>query len=79
VFETFPWPYPMDDDQQDRIGKLSRDIIQRRQAICTERGFGLTALYNLVDEGGYTDLEALHKKLDEAVAEAYGWSKAVAR
>jgi hypothetical protein len=33
-----------------------------------------TAGYN----GAYTDLKALHNELDEAVAAAYGWPKAVA-
>jgi hypothetical protein len=33
----------------------------------------------MVEEGAYEDLKALHRKLDEAVAEAYGWPKAVAR
>ena len=38
----------------------------------------MTTLYNLVDEGAYADLKALQKELDEAVAAAYGWPKAVA-
>jgi hypothetical protein len=79
AFETFPWPDPVSEDQRERIGELSRGIIGRRQQICAGRGFGLTALYNLVEEGGYEDLKALHAKLDEAVAEAYGWPRAVAR
>ena len=79
AFETFPWPFPVSDDQRKRIGEASRSIIERRQAICAERQIGLTDLYNLVEEGGYADLKALHGKLDEAVAETYGWSKAVAR
>jgi hypothetical protein len=66
------------DDQRERIGKLSRDIIERRQAICAERDIGLTALYNLVDDGAYEDLKAMHHELDEAAAAAYGWSKAIA-
>ena len=39
---------------------------------------GLTKLYNEVDEGAYADLQQLHRDLDEAVAAAYGWPKAVA-
>ncbi|MCA1704041.1 MAG: hypothetical protein LC808_12565, partial [Actinobacteria bacterium] len=40
--------------------------------------YSLTVLYNQVDEGAYTELKALHCELDEAVAAAYGWPKAVA-
>ena len=40
---------------------------------------GLTKLYNLMDEGAFADLAALHRRLDEAVAAAYGWPKSVAQ
>ena len=31
-----------------------------------------TKLYNAMDEGAYVDLKALHRELDEAVADCYG-------
>lgn len=79
VFEGFPWPYPVTDGQRERIAALSRSVIERRQEICIEGSFGLTALCNLLDEGAYTDLKALQRELDEAVAASYGWPMAVAR
>jgi hypothetical protein len=79
VFESFPWPDPTTDEQQERIADVSRNVIARRQQICAANSFGLTTLYNLVDEGAYTDLKALHRELDEAVAAAYGWPNAVAQ
>lgn len=72
AFETFPWPEP-DAAGRELIAALSRQIIERRQAICAEREIGLTTLYNEVDDGAYTDLRALHRDLDRAVAAAYGW------
>lgn len=78
VFETFPWPDPVPGNRRERVAEATSRVIQRRQEICTENSFGLTALYNLVDEGAYTGLKDLHKELDEAVAAAYGWPKAVA-
>jgi hypothetical protein len=78
VFASFPWPYPIINDQRERIAGLSQRIIEQRQQICTENDFGLTTLYNAVDEGAYTDLKALHAELYEAVAVAYGWPKMVA-
>ncbi len=77
VFETFPWPFPVTNDQRESVAEASRRVIARRQEICAENSFGLTALYNAVDDGAYTDLKALHRELDEAVAAAYGWPKAV--
>jgi hypothetical protein len=78
VFASFPWPYPVTDEQRKRIVTASRAIVKRRQQICADNNIGLTALYNLVDDGAYTDLKALHTLLDEAVAVAYGWPKATA-
>jgi hypothetical protein len=78
VFETFPWPFPVTDKQRERIAEASRRVIARRLEICEANDFGLTTLYNHVDEGAYADLAALHSKLDEAVTAAYGWPRAVA-
>jgi hypothetical protein len=78
VFETFPWPYPVTDAQQERVAAASRRVIMQRQEICTASTIGLTTLYNLVDEGAYTDLKGMHTELDQAVATAYGWPNAVA-
>lgn len=78
VFETFPWPFPATDTQRERIAEASRRVIARRREICEENGFGLTTLYNQVNEGAYTDLATLHSRLDEAVAVAYNWPKPVA-
>lgn len=79
VFETFPWPYPVTDQQRERVAAASREVIARRQAICLAENFGLTRLYNLVDEGAYTDVRDAHRELDEAVAAAYGWPRSTAR
>lgn len=34
---------------------------------------GLTTLYNVVDEGAWADLKAMHRELDVAVAACSGW------
>ena len=76
-FETFPWPQP-DDVVRNEIGQIAKDLIERRQAICVENEIGLTDLYNQVGEGAWSDIADLHRRLDEAVARAYGWERAVA-
>lgn len=53
-------------------------MIARRSEICRECEFGLTQLYNEVDDGAYRDLKELHVALDEAVAAAYGWPASAA-
>jgi hypothetical protein len=54
-------------------------IIAHFDAALREEEFGLTRLYNLVDDGAYTDLKALHRELDVAVAAAYGWPASIAQ
>jgi len=79
VFETFPWPDPATDDQRQAVASAASALDARRSELCLEHQLGLTALYNLMDDGGFTDLAALHKKLDVAVATAYGWPASVAQ
>lgn len=79
VFETFAWPDPVTDEQRERVAEASRRLLARRTQICTAEQIGLTKLYNAVDEGAWTDLAALHRDLDEAVAECYGWPRSVAQ
>lgn len=79
VFATFPWPDPVTDDQRQAVATAASTLYARRSELCREHNMGLTALYNLMDDGGFTDLAALHKKLDIAVAAAYGWPASVAQ
>ncbi|WP_370599215.1 DNA methyltransferase [Mycolicibacterium sp. yt] len=77
VFETFPRPQaaawlPAIGDKLDRL----------RRETMIHRDFGMTSLYNLINNPHITDasdsdvarLRAIHAELDEAVMEAYGWS-----
>ena len=79
VFDTFPWPDPVTPEQREAIAAASRALYDRRSELCIDHSMGLTKLYNLMDEGGFADLAALHRSLDEAVAAAYGWPKSVAQ
>ncbi|MGH2950445.1 MAG: hypothetical protein ACRDKX_00165 [Solirubrobacterales bacterium] len=77
LLRTFPWPQPTE-SVRDEIADLARRLVDRRQAICVERGIGLTDFYNLLDEGAWREVVDLHRDLDRAVARAYGWPAAVA-
>lgn len=79
VFMTFPWPDPVTPEQRERVAEASRRLLARRSEICLAEQIGLTKLYNLVDDGAYTDLKALHRELDVAVAVCYGWPASVAQ
>lgn len=77
-FGTFPWPDPPP-AKREAVAEASRALLARRSGICQEQGLGLTDLYNLMDEGGFRDLDDLHESLNGEVAAAYGWPKRVAR
>ena len=79
AFETFPWPSPVAPAARAEVGELAAALVALRSGICTAEGFGLTRLYNLVDDGAYADLADVHRRLDTAVTRAYGWPAAAAR
>ena len=79
VFETFAWPDPVAEVQRGGVSEACRRLLARRAEICTTENIGLTKLYNAVDDGAWTDLKALHRDLDVAVADCYGWPAAVAQ
>ena len=75
---ALPWPQPSG-ARREAIADVSRRLLARRSELCLEQQIGLTKLYNQVDDGAWTDLKALHRELDETVAEAYGWPRSIAQ
>ena len=76
VFETFPRPQPT-----RALETIGRTLDTERREIMLRRDFGLTSLYNLVNDpdlapGVDPDVDRLrqiHRELDETVTAAYGW------
>ncbi|MEU2222018.1 type IIL restriction-modification enzyme MmeI [Streptomyces sp. NPDC018347] len=73
-FETYPFP-----DPTNVLRQAGERLDQRRRIASSARGIGLTDLYNLVHAVSETapDIEAVrqvHVEVDQAVAEAYGWT-----
>jgi hypothetical protein len=73
VFETFPMPM-----SSGPVAAAAIALDGHRSALMVERGEGLTATYNRVNDpeeesSDISRLRSLHVALDEAVAEAYGW------
>ena len=75
-FETFPFPKPTE-EQREAIGEAARELNQLRENWLNPPGLTasdlkkrtLTNLYNARP----TWLDNVHKTLDAAVADAYGW------
>jgi hypothetical protein len=85
-FESFPFPNGMAPNQSlDEVmaNPLAVTIADEARALYTAREAALTSgakrldmteLYDLRDQGGAAWLVAAHRRLDVAVAAAYGWS-----
>lgn len=73
VFETFPAPPDMDSLQP--AGAVMESA---RNTLMLQRGVGLTAAYNLVNDESCMDADVValreaHEQLDQTVLAAYGW------
>jgi len=79
AFMTFPFPDPGSPDVRAKVVAASSALYARRSELCAEHQIGLTKLYNLMDEGAFTDLKALQLELDRAVVAAYGWPESIAQ
>jgi hypothetical protein len=71
AFETFPLPDPSP-TQRHRIAEIARNIVMARTEACASTGYGLTKVYNLMDEGGFAELARATEELNRAVMDAYG-------
>ena len=73
VFDTFPMP-----ELTQEIRNLGIRLDTYRGELMLERQVGLTKTYNLVSDprcvdADITDLRKIHKWIDDAVMQAYGW------
>jgi len=48
-----------------------------RSTLCAEHEIGLTTLYNRVGDGAFDGLRLLHRTLDAAVVDAFGWETSI--
>lgn len=79
AFETYPWPSDPSPRAREAVADAARAMVAERERIAATDALGLTTIYNRVDDGGYTDLLAAHRRLDVSVAAAYGWPVPIAQ
>ncbi|MEV7383531.1 Eco57I restriction-modification methylase domain-containing protein [Streptomyces lydicus] len=63
---------------------LGERLAARRQKLMLERGLGLTATYNMVNDetctdAGVSELREIHRAIDEEVTRSYGWGDLLAQ
>lgn len=69
-FESFPFP---SDKENPKVSQTMEKIERYRKEVCQSKQHGLTTLYNQMFDGGHETLRQLHKQLDHAVADLYGF------
>jgi hypothetical protein len=74
VFDTYPWPQTPTKKQIEVIAAASVNIRQIRAAALPVKG-GLRGLYSSLSLPGANPLKNAHRDLDDALMDAYGFSK----
>jgi hypothetical protein len=74
VFDTYPWPQGPTKKQVDAVAAAAAEIRHVRAGALPVKG-GLRGLYATLALPGANPLKEAHKALDQAVMDAYGFSK----
>jgi hypothetical protein len=75
VFDTFPWPQSPTQHQVENIALAAQNLREYRTKIQEETKMNLRDVYRTLDLPGKNELRIHQFKLDEAVREAYGFTK----
>ena len=73
VWDSFPWPQAPTEDTAGAVAQAAKAILDHREAWLVE-GISLQSQYDSLNEPGRNTLRTLQENLDQAVADAYGFS-----
>ncbi|MEZ4525374.1 MAG: DNA methyltransferase [Desulfobacterales bacterium] len=72
-FETFPFPHNAKKIHKEKVREIMGELETFRTEEAISRKCSITVLYNKFFKEPSSHLSKLHKKLDKAVCECYGW------
>lgn len=72
VFDSFPWPQSPKAPAVLKVAKLAVELRKLRNGLKDKHKLSLRNLYKVLEGPGEHPLKVAHRKLDEAVREAYG-------
>ena len=75
VWDTFPFPQKPTVAQIKKVAKAAKALRDKRNEVMDKYKYSLRDLYRLVEQHGTNPVKDLHNKLDDAVMDAYGFSK----
>ncbi len=79
VWRTFPWPQDPTDEQISAVAAAGRRLRRTREALMAENNWSLRALYQASDIEAAHPMKDAQARLDELVADAYGWPSGQSR
>ncbi len=75
VWDTFPFPQTPTLSNVKKVAIAAKELRDRRNEVMNKHNYTLRDIYKILEEPGANPLKDAHKKLDEAVMEAYGFGK----
>ena len=75
IWDTFPFPQAPTLNNVKKVAEASIELRLKRNQIIEKYGYCLRDIYNILTEPGSNPIKDAHKKLDDAVFAAYGFSK----
>ncbi|WP_010178054.1 class I SAM-dependent DNA methyltransferase [Aquimarina agarilytica] len=75
IWDTFPFPQKPTISQVKKVAKIAKSLREERNILMELHNYTLRDLYRILEQPGSNPLKKTHKKLDDAVMEAYGFDK----
>jgi len=75
IWDTFPWPQNPTEKATQKVAVAGKVLRDERNNIINQSRKSLRDVYRLMEQPGKNILKDLHEALDNAVMEAYGFSK----
>lgn len=75
IWDTFPFPQNPTLNNVRKVAKVSLELRGKRNELMSRHNYTLRNIYRILEEPGTNPLKDLHQKLDNAVMDAYGFSK----
>lgn len=73
VWDTFPWPQGPSEKQIKAVAEAAKELRDARNEALKNYNMTLRDLYRLLEKPGKNKIRDLHKNLDQAVMDAYGF------
>jgi hypothetical protein len=75
VWDTFPFPQAPTIDNVRKVARAAKLLRDTRNELMAKHHYTLRDIYRIMEEPGANPMKELHRKLDDAVFESYGFNK----